>query len=254
MDPNAPRGTLLLIHAFPLNARMWEPQLALAANGWRVIVPHLRGMDGGSTDPAAASMDDYAGDIIDLLDALHVHEAVDRRAVDGRLRRRSRCSATRRDTSGVWCSPTRARRPTRRKASRAGKMHGAVRETRDLGALPTIWIRSSLARRRAPSGRTSPSRSARSFWRTRRARHRRRNHRADDPADSTPLLASIHCPTLIVVGEEDAMTPPPLSEQHAPRALAAPSSLPSRRQGTCRTSKQPAAFNAALGSFLEHRV
>ncbi len=75
-DPNAPRGTLVLIHAFPLNARMWEPQLALAANGWRVIAPHLRGFDGGSTDPAATSMDDYAGDVIDLLDALHVEDAV----------------------------------------------------------------------------------------------------------------------------------------------------------------------------------
>src|SRR6187551_3185887 len=71
-----PRGTLLLIHAFPLNARMWEPQLALAANGWRVIVPQLRGMDGGSTDQAATSMDEHAGDIVDLLDALHVEDAV----------------------------------------------------------------------------------------------------------------------------------------------------------------------------------
>ena len=39
-----PRGTLLLIHAFPLNARMWEPQLALARHGWRVIAPQLRGV------------------------------------------------------------------------------------------------------------------------------------------------------------------------------------------------------------------
>jgi 3-oxoadipate enol-lactonase len=70
------RGTLVLIHAFPLNARMWEPQLALAAGGWRVVAPQLRGVDGGSGDPPASSMDDYAGDVIDLLDALHLPEAV----------------------------------------------------------------------------------------------------------------------------------------------------------------------------------
>ena len=55
---------------------MWEPQLTLAAHGWRVIAPQLRGMDGGSTDQPATSMDDHAADIIDLLDALHVEETV----------------------------------------------------------------------------------------------------------------------------------------------------------------------------------
>src|SRR3954451_1641176 len=70
------QGTLVLIHAFPMNARMWEGQLGYAEEGWRVIAPQLRGFDGAAGDPPAASVDDYAGDIIDLLDGLHVHEAV----------------------------------------------------------------------------------------------------------------------------------------------------------------------------------
>src|SRR4051794_32149855 len=70
------QGTLVLIHAFPMNARMWEGQLGHADAGWRVLAPQLRGFDGGDGDPAAQSMDDYAGDIIDLLDGLHVQEAV----------------------------------------------------------------------------------------------------------------------------------------------------------------------------------
>ena len=55
---------------------MWEPQLALAEHGWRVLAPQLRGFDDGAADSPAASVDDYAGDVIDLLDALHVHDAV----------------------------------------------------------------------------------------------------------------------------------------------------------------------------------
>src|SRR5262249_5678034 len=70
------KGTLLLIHGFPLSARMWEPQFVLADHGWHVIAPQLRGFDGGSEDAVATSVDDYAGDIIDLLDALHIEEAV----------------------------------------------------------------------------------------------------------------------------------------------------------------------------------
>src|SRR5258708_7187351 len=55
---------------------MWEGQLALADTGWRVIAPQLRGFDGGAGDPSAASVDDYAADVIDLLDALHIKQAV----------------------------------------------------------------------------------------------------------------------------------------------------------------------------------
>ena len=78
--------TLVLLHAFPLNARMWEAQFALAALGWRVIAPHVRGMGmegaqlpGQGSAPAgteSATVDDYAADVIDLLDALHVEDAV----------------------------------------------------------------------------------------------------------------------------------------------------------------------------------
>src|SRR5262249_59950299 len=51
-------------------------QLSLADHGWHVVVPQLRGFDGGVTDPPAVSMDDYVGDVIDLMDGLHIGEAV----------------------------------------------------------------------------------------------------------------------------------------------------------------------------------
>src|SRR5437762_10398529 len=70
-----PRGTLVLIHAFPLSAAMWEPQMSLAQGGWRVLAPQLRAF-GGANEPAPSTIDDYAGDVIDLLDALHIEDAV----------------------------------------------------------------------------------------------------------------------------------------------------------------------------------
>ena len=61
------RGVVVLLHAFPLTARMWQPQLgALSERGWHVIAPEM----------ASETMDDCAGDVIDLLDGLHVHDAV----------------------------------------------------------------------------------------------------------------------------------------------------------------------------------
>src|SRR5687767_8794472 len=70
------RGVLILLHAFPLNARMWEPQFVLAQQGWRIIAPHFRGFEDAGRDSSASSMDDYAGDVIDLLDTLKIDSAV----------------------------------------------------------------------------------------------------------------------------------------------------------------------------------
>ena len=73
----APLGTLLLLHAFPLGARMWEPQHALAERGWHVVMPQFRGFDCETPDGAdAASIDDYASDVADLLQTLGVKTAV----------------------------------------------------------------------------------------------------------------------------------------------------------------------------------
>src|SRR5262249_26428563 len=70
-------GTLVFIHGFPLNPSMWDPQVApMAALGWRVIVPELRGFGEGLADPPTTSIDDYVGDTIDLLDKLHIETAV----------------------------------------------------------------------------------------------------------------------------------------------------------------------------------
>ena len=72
-----PRGTLrAAARAFRSTRGCGRGSSALAETGWHVIAPQLRGFDGGAGDPPATSMDDYAGDVIDLLDALHVKQAV----------------------------------------------------------------------------------------------------------------------------------------------------------------------------------
>src|SRR5918995_1355551 len=48
-----PNG-ILLLHAWPLDARMWEPQLAALPNDGRVVAPNLPGF--GDSEPAGAVM------------------------------------------------------------------------------------------------------------------------------------------------------------------------------------------------------
>ncbi len=71
--------------------------------------------------------------------------------------------------------------------------------------------------------------------------------------DSTPLLASIHCPTLIVVGEQDTLTPPAMSRDMQ-RGIPGSELVVVPEAGHLSSLEQPSAFNAALAAFLEHRL
>src|SRR6266513_1065249 len=71
--------------------------------------------------------------------------------------------------------------------------------------------------------------------------------------DSGPLLSSIRCPTLVAVGEEDTVTPRSAAEAMH-RAIAGSELVTIPQAGHLANLEQPAAFNAALARFLEHRV
>jgi len=71
--------------------------------------------------------------------------------------------------------------------------------------------------------------------------------------DSTPLLPQIHCPTLIVVGDEDTITPPALSEDMH-RGIAGSELVVIAGAGHLSSVEQAYAFNDVLARFLTHRV
>jgi 3-oxoadipate enol-lactonase len=249
---NRPRGTLVLLHAFPLNARMWEPQLALAAQGWRVIAPHLRGFDGGTTDPPASTVDDYAGDVIDLLDGLHVEDAVIGGLSMGGYAAFAILRHAPRYVRALILADTR---------SQADTPEGKAARTRMLQLLaekgPPAVVEEMIPKLLGASTQASRPEQAE------RVRALALSNPAEAIAgairalmtrpDSTPLLSTIHCPTLIVVGAEDTLTPPALSEEMH-RAIAGSQLVVVPGAGHLSSLEQPDAFNSALAAFLTHRV
>jgi 3-oxoadipate enol-lactonase len=246
------RGALVLIHAFPLTARMWEPQLALAAQGWRVLAPQLRGFDGGTADPPASSVDEYAADVIDLLDALHLQDAVIGGLSMGgyvsfavvRLAPRCVRALVLADTKAPADSPEAADGRLRMLQILADRGLSAVADD----MVPKLLGRSTRAS--APDVSdcvralilSSPPGAVGGAIRALMTR-----------PDSTPLLRTIRCPTLILVGEEDGLTPPSASEEMH-RAIAGSELIVVPRAGHLSSLEQPDAFNAALARFLTHRV
>jgi 3-oxoadipate enol-lactonase len=245
------RGTLVLLHAFPLNAHMWEPQLALAGSGWRVVAPHARGMAG--TDGARVnSIDDYAADVIDVLDGLHVEDAV----IAGLSMGGYVAFAVMRHAANYFgalvLADTRSQADTPEGVDARRKMLRLIEEKGAAGLademIPKLLGATTRAERPEVVDRVRQialENSPESLAGAVRALMSR--------PDSAPLLPSIHIPTLIVVGEEDGITPPSAAEEmHGKIAGSELARLP--RCGHLSSLEQPNAFNAVLARFLEHRV
>src|SRR5688572_13415132 len=68
---------VLLVHAFPFNRQMWAPQVsALTAAGYRAIAPDVRGFGQSDLPTRGYTLDQIAGDLVALLDALRIERAV----------------------------------------------------------------------------------------------------------------------------------------------------------------------------------
>ena len=70
-----------------------------------------------------------------------------------------------------------------------------------------------------------------------------------DRPDSRPLLGSIKCPTLVLVGDSDTLTPPDLSREIA-QAIPGAKLVIISDCGHLSAIEQPDAVNAALGDWL----
>jgi len=231
---------------------MWERQLALASDGWRVVVPQLRGFDGGTSDPPAAAMDDYAGDVVDLLDALHVDEAVIGGLSMGGYIAFAVLRHAARYVHALVLADTRSQADSPEAVEGRRGMLRLVHEKGPPGVADEMLpkLLGETTRRNRPeivdevralvlSNSTAAIAGAIQALMTR--------------PDSTPLLATIHVPTLILVGAEDTVTPPSAAEEMH-RAIAGSELVRIPDAGHLSNLEQPEAFDAALARFLAHRV
>ena len=241
---------VLLVHAFPLNRSMWDPQLGPLRARARVIAPDLRGFGASEAGPPGPlTMDQHADDLAALLDHLGVREPVIYCGLSmggyvgfafwRRHRERVRALVLA-DTRATADSPEarQDRLAMAAKAEEAGSAQPAIE-----AMLPRLF---------SPSLRpeATPRRQVEAMMAGTAARAVADGQRglAARP-DSLGLLPTLAVPALVLVGEHDVLTPPSEAERMA-------AALPNARLGVVPQAghlsnlENPDAFTRALLAFV----
>jgi len=67
---------LLLVHGFPLDHTIWQPQIDFFVDHCRVIAPDLRGFGASGVTSGTVTMEQMADDLVALLDRLQIDKAI----------------------------------------------------------------------------------------------------------------------------------------------------------------------------------
>ncbi len=242
---------MVLLHAFPLDATMWRPQVERAPPGWQFVVPDLPGF-GRSTRPPARSLDEMAQAVLDLLDEQGITRAViGGLSMGGYLTLALYRRAPER-FSAMVLADTRATADNDQQREGRRKMIETVR-TKGASAVADEMLPKLLG---ASSQRDRPALAA-------EVREMIERNRPETIAgaveamlgrpDSRPLLAQVAVPTLVICGEEDVLTPPADSKAlhdgiRGSRLVTLPSA------GHLSNLEVPEAFSSALQTFLGELV
>lgn len=242
-------NAVVLVHGFPLNHEMWNAQIDALSSRYRVIAPDLRGFGQSDVTDGTVTMEDYADDLAELLDALSIHEPVvlcglsmgGYIALEFWRRHRARLKAL------VLCDTRAAADSSEAAAGRQATADRVLQEgtaflaetliprlfaTADRSPEPA-WVQATRAviQRTDPRGVAAAARGM------------------AGRADFIPFVGQIRVPSLLVVGQHDAITPPDEMRQLA-RAMPQASLVEISAAGHMAPLENPAQTNAAILAFL----
>ena len=241
---------LVLLHAFPLDSRLFDPVRTPLAGWVRLLTPDLRGFGAGAAlgdPPPAPDLGLLADDVLALLDA----EGIARAIVGGVSMGGYVALAFLRKypdrVAGLVLADTRSGADDAAALERRG-LAAARADTGDIAtggeAITPLIADGTAGPVRDDLARIAGEVPAPTIAWAQRAMAAR--------PDSSDVLAATHVPVLIVVGERDAVTPPAVARQLA--ALAAEAELVELSGvGHLTPAEDPAGFADALIGWLARR-
>jgi pimeloyl-ACP methyl ester carboxylesterase len=237
-----PLSTVVFLHAFPLQSAMWKSNLGSMPEGWRVVAPEMRWEPG-------VTMSDLAGDVVDLLDHLGVTRAAVVGCSMGGYVLFEMLKSAPRYISAVGLVSTRPGADNEEGRKNRQKMIEQV----DRDGVEAIAMQMVTKLVGATAQRDTPDvvKQVKNLILTNTPdRIKAAITAMMERNDSTPLLAKIDVPALVVHGAEDTLIPPTEAEgMHRAIRHSQLELIPF--SGHLPNLEQPAPFDAVLWQFLK---
>ena len=240
---------VLLLHAFPLRAEMWLPQIDSLGDKYRLIAVDFRGF-GSSTSPedGGASVDRMADDALAVLDELGLDKVVlAGLSMGGYVALAFMRKYPERVRALVLADP-RAEADAPEAIEKRTSQQQMVSSEGTAGlikALPAALLGKTTHEKKpdvVDNAAKLMDNSPAGFVGALEAMKTR--------PDSTEMLAGVTVPTLVIVGEEDTLTPPELSRKiHEHVGGSQLVVIP--EAGHLSNLESPEVFNGALADFLD---
>jgi 3-oxoadipate enol-lactonase len=237
-------ASLVLIHAFPVDADMWEEQVRTLGGEAEILAPSLPGFGGNPPGGDVMTMDAAADHVAAEMDRAGIERAVVCGLSMGGYVAFSMWRRHRDRIAGLVLADTRAEpdddagRERRRLVAEKAREQGSEAIAAEPPPLlseradPALWERVREMIRRQPG----PSIGAASLG-------------LGERADARPLLPGIDVPTTVVVGSDDTLTPPPMSEAMV-EAIPGAELVVLDGAGHLSNLEAPAGFTAAVRPAL----
>lgn len=240
---------LVLVHGFPLDGRIFQAQLERLSDRCRVIVPDLPGFGQSTLLAGGYTMQSLAGTLRAFLSKIDALPCVLGGLSMGGYVALPFARSYPNDLKGLMLIDTRSPADTAEARENRDRM-AEVARARGSPAVAEMMFPKMLAE---STVHESPpvATTLRQIMESQGVEGIRAALGAiRDRDDFTPLLPEIRTPTLILVGEFDAITPPAAAEQmHAGLPASWLTVIPD--SGHISTMEQPAAVNRAMAAFLQ---
>jgi len=242
------RGTpLVLVHGFPLDNRIWDSQLASLSDKFRVIAPDLPGF-GQSKSTKPFTMQSLADDLHSLLSQTSALPCILAGLSMGGYMTFAYAAKYAKDLKALILVDTKADADTPDGKAGRDKM---IQTARTSGS-PAIAA-AMMPKMLSPDSQQNRPQLVQQLKTIMEScpaltiEHALAAMR--DRADSRPLLPSINIPTLILVGDQDPITPPAVAETMN-KEIKNSKLITIKSAAHLTSMEQPEQVNQALRQFL----
>ena len=240
---------LVFIHAFPLSKAMWQPQVDALANSYRVITIDLRGHGESATVLWNDTLDDYAADVMGLLEHLGITQAVFIGLSMGGYTLFSLYRNYPDRVKAMVLADTRAQADSEEgKTGRRAMAQVAFKD--GASAIADLMIPKLLSPTTIQQCPDIVTQVRQMILHTQPAGIIADLMAMAARSDSTDLLPNISCPALVIVGEDDQATPVTES-QYIAEQIPGSTFVTIPHAGHLSNFEQPVAFNQTIRSFLQ---